>query len=70
MNCPKCGAQKMNRDKPVYYNKENREGDFLYCEEIYACHLCGKVIFVHRDFKITEKKFINGQVITQGYENL
>ncbi len=70
MICPKCGAAKMTHDKPVYFNRDNNEGDFLYQEEIYRCQICGKVEFVHKDLKVTAKKFIKGQVITGGYENL
>ena len=68
MNCPKCGAKEMSRDKPVYYNSDNHEGDYLFHEEIYQCHICGKVIFIHQDYKIEKKTFIKGQVITSGIE--
>ncbi len=70
MNCPKCGAHKMSLDKPVYFNKDNREGDALYLEEEYRCQTCGKVVFVNRDSEHPKKKFIKGQVITGGFEDL
>jgi len=60
----------MSVDQPVYFNKDNREGGFLYQEKVYRCRLCGKMLFVHKDLKRSEKKFIRGQVITGGYEDL
>lgn len=70
MICPKCGAKQMDWDKPIYFNKDNREGDFLYREETYHCRICGKVVFVNENVRITPKRFVKGQVITTGYENL
>jgi len=57
-------------DKPVYFNGDNHEGDFLYAEEIRRCRICGKVVFAKKNLKKSRKKFIKGQVITGGYENL
>ncbi|MEK6777034.1 MAG: hypothetical protein AABY87_09160 [bacterium] len=70
MNCPKCGAAKMSMDKPVYFNRDNQEGDFLYSEELRRCRICGKVVFIKKNLKKTRMKFVKGQVITGGYENL
>ncbi len=70
MDCPKCGARKMSVDQPVYFNKDNQEGGFLYQEKIYRCRLCGKMLFVHGNLQRSKKKFIKGQVITGGYEDL
>ena len=70
MICPKCGAYKMSRDKPVYFNKDNLEGDSLYFGEEYRCQTCGKVVFVEQNIEHPKKKFIRGQVITGGYEDL
>lgn len=70
MNCPKCGAAKMFRDKPIYFNKDNREGEFLFHEEIYQCQICGKVVFVNKKWKVPKRRFVKGQVITGGYEKL
>lgn len=70
MICPKCGAGKMSRDKPIYFNRDNREGDSLYLEDIYRCPLCGKVLFLHMKTRFPKKRFVKGQVITGGYDNL
>lgn len=70
MNCPKCGSTKMSRDKPIYFNKDNQEGDFLFLEDLYRCRICGKVLFLSKKVSFPKKKFIKGQVITGGYENL
>jgi hypothetical protein len=70
LHCPKCGASKMQRDKPVYFNQQNREGGFLYREEIYHCRICGKVIFVHPDIRVEPKKFVYGQVCNGNGESL
>jgi hypothetical protein len=70
MNCPKCGSAKMSRDKPIYFNKSNQEGGFLFIEEVYRCRICAKVLFKHGNLKTSKKKYIKGQVITGGYENL
>lgn len=70
MNCPKCGSAKMSQDKPIYFNHDNREGDFLFLEEIYRCQICGKVVFANKNLRSTKKRFIKGQVITGGYDNL
>jgi len=70
MNCPKCGSAKMSLDKPVYFNRDNQEGDFLFLEELRRCQICGKVVFVKKNLKTSKKRFIKGQVITGGYENL
>lgn len=70
MNCPKCGSAKMSRDKPVYFNKDNLEGDFLYLEDIFRCQICGKVVFGSRNLRTSKKRFVKGQVITGGYEDL
>ena len=70
MICPKCGAPKMTRDKPVYFNRDNREGDTLFQEEILRCRICGKVVFANKVPPPSKKRFIKGQVITGGYEDL
>ncbi len=70
MDCPKCGAKRMVRDKPIHFNGANQEGDFLYLEEIYWCHICGKVIFVNKDLQTTSNKFVRGQVVLTEYEDL
>jgi hypothetical protein len=70
LNCPKCGAVRMHRDKPVYFNRQNNEGGFLYLEEAYHCRICGKVIFVHPDIKLSPKKFVHGQVCNGDWESL
>ncbi len=70
MICPKCGSSNMCLDKPVYFNQTNNEGGILYFERIYKCRICGKVEYIHKDFEAPKKKFIKGQIITGGYENL
>jgi uncharacterized Zn finger protein len=70
MTCPKCGAQKMVRDDPIYFNNRNHEGDSLFFEEIYRCQICGKVVFFNKKLDLPAKQFIKGQVITRGYESL
>jgi len=70
MNCPKCGAQKMSVDRPVYFNRDNQKGSFLYQETVYRCSICGKMMFVHHGYKPGKKKFIKGQIITGGYDEL
>jgi len=68
MNCPKCGAGKMQWNRPVYFNRENNEGGFLYDGESYHCRICGKVVFLHRDIGFPEKRFIHGQVCNGTWE--
>jgi hypothetical protein len=60
----------MSLDKPVYFNQANKEGGGLYLEKIYKCRICGKIEFVHKNYKAPKKKFIRGQIITGGYEDL
>ncbi len=67
--CPKCNAP-MFIDKPIYFNRDNCEGDFLFREEIYKCRICGKVEFAHKNMKCAPKRFVKGQIITGGYEEL
>jgi uncharacterized Zn finger protein len=70
MECPKCGARNMSVDQPVYFNKDNQEGGYLYQETVYRCRICGKMTFLPGKVKASKKKFVKGQVITGGYENL
>lgn len=70
MNCPKCGAKRMSADQPVYFNRDNREGSFLFRETVYRCNICGKMLFMKNGFKPSKKLFVKGQVITGGYEDL
>jgi DNA-directed RNA polymerase subunit RPC12/RpoP len=70
MTCPKCGAQNMQREKPIYFNRDNREGKFIFLEEVYHCRICGKELFVNKNLKMRKLKYIKGQSITGGYENL
>ncbi|MDX1764185.1 MAG: hypothetical protein R3231_07685 [bacterium] len=70
MSCPKCGASRMLKDNPVYFNHHNHEGDHLYLDELYRCQICGKVVFQGQKMESTPKRFVKGQIVTGGYDTL
>jgi len=68
--CPKCGSHYMEREQPIFFNNDNREGEFIFLEEVYSCCICGKVLFIHKNLKLPKLKYVKGQSITGGYEDL
>ncbi|MDX1764841.1 MAG: hypothetical protein R3231_11010 [bacterium] len=70
VTCPKCGSRNMEREQPVFFNNDNCEGTFLFLEEIYHCRICGKVLFVNKKLKLPKLRYVKGQSITGGYEDL
>lgn len=70
MRCPKCGAQRMMKDNPIYFNNDNHEGDALFFEDLYHCQICGKVVFLPNKIEMPPKRFVKGQIVTGGYDTL